>query len=383
MLRFWLERQRYDRVVDEGRKLLARDPEDPDLHRILAIALWSQGDPKLGEHHLRESLRIDPNDSTSHALLALLRSNPLASRSSDRDAIAALALDPESVLAWHALGHSALADDSDFSMRCARRMLQLDPQNIEARILMFIAVSMDEEKPGWRESAEGWLQEGLAIEPENAQLHGHLGGFLIDTPKRGKEGEAHLHAALLLAPMSSLAAGWREAIVRKRDWGLRLLNFPKKTCIAPISFCGRAMRRYPLLLLLGKFYLALVVICLVGLVLWLIFFWPVVWIYQRYGMHGDLLRAKIAVSRFRRFIWLVPTQAWLRRLIAAAALPLWWQLVSMIFGGIERLHPQLHQGNVVAIAISMIAVGAVGLLLWMEIRRRGRQRAMRGISIGP
>src|SRR5688572_1982372 len=92
----------------------------------------------------------------SQAFLALLRSHPFLSRSSDLHAIAALALDPDSITAWYALGHSALADDGEFAMHCARRILQLDPRNIEARVLMYVAISKDDEKPGWHESAQRW-----------------------------------------------------------------------------------------------------------------------------------------------------------------------------------------------------------------------------------
>lgn len=369
-------------MVEEGHKLLARDPDDPDIHRILAIAWWSQDEPKQAENHLRESLRTCPDDASSQALLALLRSNPLASRASDRHAIAALALDPDSIIAWHALGVSALADDEEFAMRCARRMLQIDPQNIAARILMFGAISADRNSPEWRQAAERWLHEGLVIEPENADLHGLLGGHLIDTSKRGKEGEAHLRTALTLDPMSPQAEGWKETIASKRDWGLRLLNFPKRLCTVPMFACGRAINRHPWLLLLGKLFLILFISCLLGLILWLIFLWPMVWLYRRYVIHGDLLRAKVSVSRFRPIAWLVPTQAWLRRIVIVPVLPLWWWLVPVTFGGIARLHPSLHAGNVVAIALTAIIVGGICLLLWMEIRKRGRQRAMRGICNG-
>ena len=382
-LRFWLERQRYERVVEEGHKLLAFDPDNPDIHRILAIARWSQGNAKRAEHHLRESLRTCPDDASSQALLALLRSNPFASRASDEHAIAALALDPDSVIAWHALGHSALADDGEFSMRCARRILELDPQNIEARILIFAAISKDEEKPDWHESAEQWLKEGLAIAPENADLHGLLGGHLIGAPKRIREGEAHLRTALALDPGSSLAEGWREAIASKRDWCLHLLDFPRKLCIAPISAIGRALTRYPLLIIFGKFFLVVVALCLVGLVFWLIFLWPVAWLYRRYVIHGDLLRANLRLSRFPVFAWLVPSWGWLRRIVVMLALPLWWLSVPGIFGGINRISPALHAGNVVASAVAAIILGLAGLLLWMEIRKRGRRRAMRGMPSLP
>lgn len=380
MLHFWLERQRYDRVVEEGYKLLAIDPDDPDIHRLIAVAWWSQNDAERAEHHLRESLRVSPDDASSQALLALLRSNPLTSRSSDRHAIAALALEPDSIIAWHALGHSALADDAEFTMRCARRILQLDPQNIGARVLMFVAISKDEDQPGWHESAERWLNEGLALEPENADLHGLLGGHLIHAPKRGDEGEAHLRTALSLDPQSSLAVGWRETLASRRDWGLHLLTFPKKLCTVPIFASGRVLSRYPWLLLLGKLFLVVIIVCLMGLILWLVFLWPVVWFYRCYVIHGERLRAGIWQSRFSRFAWLVPTRVWLRRLAIVPVLLLWWRLVPVIFAGITQLNPALHAGNLVTIGIAAIIVGAIGLLLWLEIRKRGRRRAMRGIS---
>lgn len=383
MLLFWLERQRYDRAVEEGHKLLALAPNDPDIHRILGIAWLAQGDIKRAEHHLRESMRTHPDDASSQSLLALLRSNPFTSRSSDRHAIAALALDPDSIIAWQALGHSALADDGEFSMHCSRRMLQLDPRNIEARILMFAAISKDEEKPGWHETAERWLLEALEIEPDNADLHALLGNHLIGRPRREKEGEAHLRTALVLDPASQMAAGWREMIATHRDWGLRLLNFPRKLCTAPMLACGRALNRYPLLILLGKFFLVLVILCLIGLVFWLVFLWPVVWLYQRYVVHGDLLRANMAGSRLRPYAWLVPSGAWLRRIVIFGAMLLWWMMVPMIIGGINHLHPKLNGGNLMVVGVSALILGGLGLLLWMEIRKRGRQRAMRGISGSP
>jgi cell division septal protein FtsQ len=66
-----------------------------------------------------------------------------------------------------------------------------------------------------------------------------------------------------------------------------------------------------------------------------------------------------------------------------AALLLWWKLVPATFSGIKRLNPALHTGNLVAIALTSMILGGIGLILWMEIRKRSRQRAMRGISGGP
>ncbi|MCW1923293.1 hypothetical protein OKA05_12075 [Luteolibacter arcticus] len=379
-LSFWLERQRYDRVIEEGHRLLAQSPEDPDLHRLLAIAHWMLDDRRSAEHHLRETLRLRPDDESSLSLLALIGSSSLGSRKSDRHAMEALALDPESITAWHALASSSIGDDPAFSMRCSHRMLELDPRNIEARILLFIAiaVTMEEKMPGWHLQAERWLREALAIEPENADVHALLGDHLLSVPQRRKEGEAHLQQAIAIDPMSSLAPAWRESLASKRDFFLKLMVLPRKIGTGIIKAMGRSLSRFPLLLLLGQFYLVVFVLCLMGLIFWGIFLWPVIWLYRKYVVQGDHLRAGLASSGKRWLGWLVPAPAWLRRIVMLFALVGWWRLVPEIFAGIGRLHPGLHCGNVVAIGGTILLLACVGLFFWLEFRASRRRKEMAG-----
>ena len=213
-LAFWLVRQRYDRVLEEGHRLLAQCPEDPDLHRLIAVAHWRLDDQRSAEHHLREALRLRADDESSLSLLALISSTTLGSQKSDSRAIEALAIDPDTVTAWHALASSSLGDDEEFSRRCCRRMLQLDPGNITARIILHAAACMNKNVPGWHQEAERLLLEALSIDPENSDIHGLLGIHLLETKDRRKEGEAHLRQALATDPMSSLAVDWRESLAR-------------------------------------------------------------------------------------------------------------------------------------------------------------------------
>jgi Flp pilus assembly protein TadD len=378
-LAFWLERQRYDRVIEEGRRLLAQSPEDPDLHRLVAIAHWMLNDQKSANHHLRESLRLRADDESSLSLLALINSSSLGSRKSDRHALQALALDPDSLTAWHALASSSLGDDTEFCMRCCRRMLQIDPRNISARMLLHAAVSMNEDVPGWDAEAERWLREALAIEPENADLHALMGMHLLPIKQRRKEGEDHLRHAIAADPMSPQAATWRESLARQRDLVLKLLILPRRISTGIVTAMGRSLSRYPLLILLGKFYLIAFVLCLMALIFWGIFLWPVVWLYRKYVIHGDLLRARTVASGKRWLGDLVPSRLWLRRIIVLVAMVGWWRLVPEIFAAIGRIHPDLHSGNVVAIVLTTAIVGGAGLLSWVHLRKIRRRKEMGGL----
>ncbi|RYD61575.1 MAG: hypothetical protein EOP83_16700 [Verrucomicrobiaceae bacterium] len=378
-LAFWLERQRYDRVIEEGHRLLAQSPEDPDLHRLIAVSHWMQGDQRSAENHLRESLRLRADDEASLSLLALISSTTLGSRKSDSRAIEALALDPDSVTAWLALASSSIGDDEEFSRRCCRRMLKLDPGNISARIILHAAACMNKNVPGWHQEAERLLLEALAIEPENTDVQALLGNHLLATKHRRKEGEAYLRQAIASDPMSSLAADWRQSLAKNRDLIYRTLVLPRKICMAILKPMGKSLVRYPLLLLLFQLYLIVFVICLMILIFWGIFLWPVAWLYLKYAVHGDLLRGRIMISGKRWLAPLVPPWFWLRRILVLLAMVGWWRLVPEIFATINRIHPSLHSGNVVAIGCTILLLGGAGLFCWLEFRAGRRRKEIGGL----
>ncbi len=357
-------------------RLLAADPENPDLHRLVAIALWQLERPTEAESHLHEALRIDADDNLSRALLALLRSSPIGKTSSDRDAIAALALDPDSILAWTALAQSSLGDDPGFSRQCCQRMLQLDPHCISAHIYLHHLALLDEEQEGSRRQAEQWLRDALAIEPENADLHALLGDQLITERGRKKEGRYYLEQALMLDPSSSSASTRRETLGIHSDIILKLLRLPGRICLGAITGAGRLIGKFPILIILGKFYLALVAICLVGWVIWLYMLGPVAWMYRRYAIGGEDLRARLACSRWRMVIGLVPRAAWLRRCVVVLLIPAWFFVAPQIVTLVSRLHPSFHAGNLGAAALAALLLGGLSLALWLRLRKRHRRKLL-------
>jgi tetratricopeptide (TPR) repeat protein len=375
-LRFWLERQRYDQVVSAASELLARDPDNPDLHRCLAIAWWMLNDSKKSQEHLLETIRLSPNDAGSHALLALLRSSQFGALSTDRHALTALALEPESLLAWHALGHSALVDDHETAKKCAKRMLTIDPDSVEARVLMYLAVR-NEEGERWQSTAESWLADALRLDPNNAMLHGVLGNHLLQIRGREMEGEARLLTALSLEPSSPSAPDWRTAIASRRDPLLLLLNLPKSICLGILFWCARALSRWPILIILGKLFLVLTILCLMGLLAWLVCLWPIVVIYRSYVIHGDRLRTSVQTSRHRQFAILIPNADWLRRIIAIAAGCAWIAALPWLLQLSITIFPSLDLADLMGFGVLAILAGGVGLLMWMGIRKRLRRRALR------
>jgi hypothetical protein len=238
---------------------------------------------------------------------------------------------------------------------------------------------MNKKVPGWHQEAERLLQEALAIEPENADLHALLGVHLLPIKHRSKEGEVHLRQAIATNRSSGEAAIWRESLAKHRDLLFKTLILPRRICTGIITAMGRSLARYPLLLILGKFYLIAFVFCLMVLIFWGIFLWPVVWLYMKFAVHGDLLRARIMTSGKRWLGALVPSWLWLRRVIVLLAMVGWWRLVPEIFAAINRLHPGLHSGLVVAIGGTILLLGGAGLFCWLEIRSSRRRKEMGGL----
>ena len=312
-------------------------------------------------------------------MLALISTTSFGSRKSDSHAIEALALDPDSVTAWQALAASSLADDEEFSRRCCRRILQLDPSNISARMILHAAACLNEKVPGWHQEAERWLQEALTITPEDADVHALLGMHLLRTKHRRKEGQAHLQQALALDPSSSDASVWRERLAKSRDLMLRALILPRRICTGIMSAMGRSITRYPLLLLLFQIYIPVFVLVLMFLVFWGIFLWPVVSLYLKYVVHGDVLRARVIMSGKRWLSPFVPPSIWLRRIAVLFITVGWWRLVPEIFRGINRIHPGLHAGNVVAIVLTVALLAVTGVLGWNHFRKLGRRKEMGGL----
>ena len=54
-MQFWLQRSRWDKAAEEGRKALAYDPESATIHQSLGWAYWQLEDYKQAELHLRSA----------------------------------------------------------------------------------------------------------------------------------------------------------------------------------------------------------------------------------------------------------------------------------------------------------------------------------------
>lgn len=64
--------RKFERAAQEARRALQRHPDDAEAYRLLAWALWGQGELSRAESAARNALRLAPNEADVHSTLALL-----------------------------------------------------------------------------------------------------------------------------------------------------------------------------------------------------------------------------------------------------------------------------------------------------------------------
>ncbi|MES4902266.1 MULTISPECIES: tetratricopeptide repeat protein [unclassified Streptomyces] len=171
---------RVEQALTSLGEALKRAPEDIGALCVYAQALrradhleqperW-----RRAEDALRQALRVDPQNSFAHALLAeFLMYYPTRRVEALGLAKEAVRLDPESVDAYQALWRAAgAADETETYKWALRQVLRLDPTNNQALYL----VSMQEaHKPGTTaEQAATVYADALAAAPDNAALRHDL-----------------------------------------------------------------------------------------------------------------------------------------------------------------------------------------------------------------
>ncbi|MDT0545089.1 tetratricopeptide repeat protein [Streptomyces lonegramiae] len=159
---------------------LRRAPEDIGALYIYAFALrradhleraerW-----RKAEEALRQALRVDPRNSSVHALLGeFLMYNPTRRVEALALAKEAVRLDPESVDAYQALWRTAgAAGETETYTWALRQVLRLDPTDNQA---LYLVSSQEAHKPGTTaaQAAEVYA-DALAAAPDNAGLRHDL-----------------------------------------------------------------------------------------------------------------------------------------------------------------------------------------------------------------
>ena len=173
-----------------------------------ATMLLSQGRTDLAERQLQEALAEDPDNGTTHALLAVCLLDRGDIRNADRSAERALALVPDSALAWAVYGNVLNADQrSAGAEHAATKALALAPDDqfaLEVRARSRLV-------RGRHGEALEDVEQALARAPEQASLHALRASILTQLGRR-QDADGSAAAALSHDPDSASAhatLGWQ------------------------------------------------------------------------------------------------------------------------------------------------------------------------------
>jgi tetratricopeptide (TPR) repeat protein len=167
------------RTVPAAREALAADPDNANVHALLAIALAHIEQPREAVDAARRAVALDPESSFAHYALGRALFDNDDAEGAERSAREALRLDPD------AAGYTLLAQTFlqrsrwQEALDAATRGLEIEPDHqgcasLRARALLHM---------GRSEEADAVVRDSLAHDPENADAHANRGWLLLRQSK--------------------------------------------------------------------------------------------------------------------------------------------------------------------------------------------------------
>lgn len=187
---------RPDLAEPELRRALASDPDDPDLHVFLALALTDLGRSGEGLAEAERGVGLEPGFALAHYARAAALLDLDRGRDAEAAAREAIRLDPHDVGARVVLAAALLGRrQRDEALAVTDEALALDPEhagaaNMRAQVLVAL---------GRRDEAAATVEGVLARNPESAHSHANRGWTLLHQ-NRPRDAMAAFREALRLEP---------------------------------------------------------------------------------------------------------------------------------------------------------------------------------------
>ena len=171
-----LQQGRADLAEPELRRALGQDPDDPDLHAFLSLALTDLGRPADALPEAEHAVGLAPDVGLGHYARAVALLDLGKTKESEAAAREALRLDPLDVDARVTLA-AALLDRGrrDEALAMAEQALALHPEHTSAANLRALALV----KLGRRDEAAAAVEGVLSRNPESAVTHANRGWTLL------------------------------------------------------------------------------------------------------------------------------------------------------------------------------------------------------------
>jgi tetratricopeptide (TPR) repeat protein len=191
-----IQRGNYKEAQSMIRARLAQEPNDTDLHLMLAQALFHLDRPKEAEASARTAIGLDPESGYSHEVLAQILAASSNSKGAEEAVREAMSLDGDSASLRAILAR--IASDRGKYEKClehAQCGLEIDPDNETCRFYRGIALS----RLGHHEEADQVALGLLGDDPDESTNHSVRGWILLET-NAIENAKMHFQEALRLDP---------------------------------------------------------------------------------------------------------------------------------------------------------------------------------------
>ena len=209
-----LDQQRFEMAGRELEDLLARSPDEPLAHALLAHCLSEQKQAKRALVHARLAVGLAPDMAFCHYILAIVQQELNQLKEARRSIGMALALNPEDPDFHTRLGLISLLESRwNEALSCAEQGLSLDPEHIDSQNLRSMALV----RLGQSAPALDQLEQALLKEPENARVHANRGWTLLQSGQHEAAMDAFGEALRLEPGLEWAREGLLEAL-KARHW---------------------------------------------------------------------------------------------------------------------------------------------------------------------
>jgi tetratricopeptide (TPR) repeat protein len=215
-----LQRGAFADAADLLRRFIDVDPDFPDAHNNLGVALQALDRPSEAAQHFEKAIQLAPQRPEAHynlgRALQILHRQAQARACFER----AIALRPDYAEAHNNLGTLLAPDDPQQALACFQRALSARPNYADAHNNTGIAL----QALGRHVEAVASYRQALAIKPDHADAHNNLGLSLQDL-NRHEEAigcfeiaqaikpdhvDAHLNEGLARLAFGDYATGWKK-----------------------------------------------------------------------------------------------------------------------------------------------------------------------------
>lgn len=355
----------WDHVLDTAREWLSINPENPSAHFAAGQALINLHRHAEAEPHIQRVLIASPQNSLAHHYLSVIHFDQKRYDQANESIHQAISLRPNDAMHWYQLAWMFYRHgDAASARKYAEKARTLSPR--DAAILNLIGLCSPVDRPLENAQKLEHYRQALELDPEDAAIHNNLGIYYLDSLKDYRTAEACFRRALFFDPTLKVARSNLLIALKGTDPLYRCLCAPKDFLLRIWSMIRRVFRTNILLyLILIPIWLVAIRFVLGGLLLWCIFVWPLVKVYEFLTV-GDL-RGQAGEIGARRggFLGYRRWSPRVRVAIFTAVLLLFWGTLVGLYAN-ENTRPIFWQ-------ITAVAAVAVVVRLLILVSRSGHR----------